>query len=107
MITLDWDYELMEETLNKKLKEVSQYFFDVQNIKIYYRLSANKHFHIKILGVENDYIDRFILGDDKKRIMIDQQREKLGYPINILFDRKTYPDGEIKKAGAWQQWKNQ
>lgn len=77
--------------------------------KIMWRNSCQKGFHIKILGVENDYAVRMEFGDDQKRIDIDQEREQLGLPINVLFKTKLdKKDGSRKTAGEWQIWeKNQ
>jgi len=99
MITLDWDEP---DNLFFRISQLKLMFAET-NVEIYFRKSASKGYHIKIMGVKNDYDLRKRLWDDQKRIEIDKEREKLGLPINILFDQKVYPDGEVKRAGIWRR----
>lgn len=102
MITLDLDNE---EHIMQKLHNVKLFFSGVENLRIVYRSSSHAgHYHIKIYGVKNNYDVREILGDDKKRIILDKNRELQGLPINVLFTIKRYPNGEIKFSGPWKEY---
>jgi hypothetical protein len=105
MITLDWDNTSVKD-FEIKIGEVLSYLNKYYDNKpeVYYRQSSNKEgYHVKILGVENNYSLRAIFGDDEKRLKLDIMREKEGLPINVLFTKKIYPDGSVKEAGEWQR----
>lgn len=99
MITIDLDNNSIT-LVNILIKCLKKRYPDK---KIYYRKSCSKGYHFKILGVKNNYYIRALYGDDIKRIEIDKDREKKGLGINVLFSQKTYPNGEIKKAGKWRR----
>lgn len=101
MITLDIDDCI---DIDKRIDNIKKFFAHIPSVRIFYRRSSHAgHYHIKIYGVRNNYETRRILGDDEKRVIIDMQREQEGLPINILFNMKRYPDGEIKFAGQWNE----
>lgn len=105
MITIDLDRKAFENDFSFRscfqyVIEKLQFMFPDK--KIMYRTSSNGGYHIKVMGIPNDYALRELLGDDPQRLELDKIREPEGLPINVLFDQKKYPDGTIKKAGRWE-----
>lgn len=88
-ITLDWD-RICRGKLCRRMKLVNKIFWDK---RVVVRVSSGgKGYHVIVYGVDLNFMDvislRHFLGDDLRRLMIDEYRKKKNCQTQVLFSEK-------------------
>ena len=97
-VTVDWDY-CGKRQFRARLSDMIKYHKNMDFVKIQYRQSSKKGFHLKIDfdRPRQDLVARLLLGDDPSRLIHDSFRPL--WRRGVLWDNKG-----TKQAGDWKTY---